>query len=143
MTAREPEHVGPHRTPPSAGSLLVRTPSPRPRAGSTREPDPGPGRRAATIEVRPVDAAHGVMITVTGALESADAAVLGQHLGAELDRGVSVIVVDLSRVPACDPAGIEVLAGARDRARHGEVAMHLVHLGAPGARRWLVESGLG
>ncbi|WP_433781424.1 STAS domain-containing protein [Actinomycetospora sp. CA-101289] len=146
MTAGEPEHVGPHPTPPPGpGLLLDRTPSRRARSGPRGESDARSGDRGAyaDIEVRQVDAAHGVIITVAGPLESVGAAALGKHLGAELDRGLSVIVVDLSHVPTCEPIGVEILASARHRARLRDVTMHLVHLGAPDARRWLTESGLG
>lgn len=98
---------------------------------------PPPSRAGVDITVRPVDAAHGAIITVEGHVDGEDAAVLGQHLDAELDRGRHVLVVDLSGVPACHPAGVEVLAAARARARREDVTLHLVHLGAPAARRWL------
>lgn len=96
----------------------------------------------ATIEVRPVDAAHGVIVTVSGplALDGADA--LSRQLDAELDRRRHVVVLDLSAVPSCDPAGVEVLAQARERARREGVSLHLVHLGAPAARAWLAGAGL-
>jgi len=103
---------------------------------------PPPSRAGVDITVRPVDAAHGAIITVAGAIDGEDAAVLGQHLEAELDRGRHVLVVDLSGVPTCDRAGVEVLAAARDRARRDDVTLHLVHLGAPAARRWLTTAGM-
>jgi anti-sigma B factor antagonist len=103
---------------------------------------PPPSRAGVDITVRPVDAAHGAIVTVEGPVDRADAAVLGQHLDAELDRGRHVLVVDLSGVPACDPAGVEVLAAARARARREDVTLHLVHLGAPAARRWLTTAGM-
>jgi anti-anti-sigma factor len=96
----------------------------------------------ALIEVRPVDAAHGVIITVSGALRPSDAAELGHHLHREFDRHPSVVVVDLSAVPSCDRAGVEVLSQFRSRARSAGVALHLVHLGAPAVRRWLAAAGL-
>lgn len=52
---------------------------------------PPPSRAGVDITVRPVDAAHGAIITVEGALDGEDAAVLGQHLEAELDRGRHVL----------------------------------------------------
>jgi anti-anti-sigma regulatory factor len=101
-----------------------------------------PSRAAVDITVRPVDAAHGAMITVEGPLDREHAAVLGQHLEAERDRGRHVLVVDLSGVPACDPAGVAILAAARDRAHREDATLHLVHLGAPAARRWLTTAGM-
>jgi anti-anti-sigma regulatory factor len=103
---------------------------------------PPPSRTGVDITVRPVDAAHGALITVEGPVGREDAAVLGQHLDAELDRGHHVLVVDLSGVPACDPAGVDVLAAARARARREDVTLHLVHLGSPAARRWLTTAGM-
>jgi anti-anti-sigma factor len=92
--------------------------------------------------VRPVDAAHGVIITVSGPLALHGVDLVREHLGAELDRRRHVIVLDLSAVPSCDPAGTDVLAQARDRARRDGLSLHLVHLGAPAARAWLASAGL-
>jgi anti-anti-sigma regulatory factor len=103
---------------------------------------PPPPRAGVEITVRPVDAAHGAIITVAGPVDREDAALLGHHLDDELDRGRHVLVVDLSGVPTCDPAGVEVLAAARDRARRDGVTLHLVHLGAHAARRWLTTAGM-
>lgn len=94
------------------------------------------------IEIRPVDAANGVIIAVAGALDGEDAAELGRHLQAELDRQPTVVVIDLSAVPSCVADGIDVLTVGRDRARRDGIALHLVHLGAPAARHWMAESGL-
>lgn len=83
-----------------------------------------------------------MIITVSGSVTAPDATELGEHLRRELDREPSVVVVDLSAVPACDRAGLEVLSQVRDRARAGGIALHLVHLGAPDARAWLTTAGL-
>ena len=109
-----------------------------------RRPAPKePSRRdGAAIAVRPVDAAHGVIITVSGSVGAPDATELGEHLRREFDREPSVVVVDLSAVPACDRAGLEVLSQVRDRARTSGIALHLVHLGAPDARAWLADARL-
>jgi anti-anti-sigma regulatory factor len=96
----------------------------------------------ATVDVRPVDAAHGVIITVSGPLMRDGVDLVREHLDAELDRRRQVIVLDLSAVPSCDPAGTDVLARARDRARHEGLSLHLVHLGAPAARAWMASAGL-
>jgi anti-anti-sigma regulatory factor len=102
-----------------------------------------PSRRdGAVIAVRPVDAAHGVIITVSGSVTAPDATELGAHLRREFDREPSVVVVDLSAVPACDRAGLEVLSQVRDRAQTSGIALHLVHLGAPDARAWLADARL-
>ena len=117
---------------------------PAPARSRARRPAPEtPSRRdRAVIVVRPVDAAHGVIITVSGSVGAPDATELGEHLRRELDRDPSVVVVDLSAVPACDRAGLEVLSQVRDRARTSGIALHLVHLGAPDARAWLTTAGL-
>jgi len=105
-------------------------------------PEPPSRRDGAAIAVRPVDAAHGVIITVSGSVSAPDATELGEHLRREFDREPSVVVVDLSAVPACDRAGLEVLSQVRDRARTSGIALHLVHLGAPDARAWLADARL-
>jgi anti-anti-sigma regulatory factor len=94
------------------------------------------------LDVRPVDAAHGVIVTVTGLLRAADATSLRRTLHGELDRRPSVVVVDLSGVPSCDPAAVDALTAARNRCRREDISMHLVHLGAPAARAWLNAAGL-
>jgi anti-anti-sigma regulatory factor len=96
----------------------------------------------ARIELRPVGAARGITITVVGPINERDADELGRHLQAALDAGPTVLVVNLSGVPRCEPAGVQVLAEARDRARHRGVALHPLHLGDPEARRWLAAAGL-
>lgn len=99
-------------------------------------------RSGTSIEVRPVDAANGVIITVRGSLGSGDAGALSRHLHTVLDDHPTVVVVDLSAVRTCDPAGTKVLALARNRAREEGIALYLVHLGAPAARHWLTTAAL-
>jgi anti-anti-sigma regulatory factor len=110
--------------------------------------DAGPGSivgpvscPGATIEARRVDAAGGVIITVAGAIGRNDATALSTCLHAELDADPTVVVINLSQVYACDPAGLEVLTGVCERARAAEVGLHLVDLGAPAARRWMADAG--
>ena len=95
-----------------------------------------------SIKVRPVDAAHGVIIMVRGPLGSGDAGALSRHLHTVFDDHPTAVVVDLSAVRTCDPAGTKVLALARNRARHEGIALYLVHLGAPAARHWLTTAAL-
>lgn len=95
-----------------------------------------------TIEVRPVHAAYGVIITVSGAVAASDVARLARLLRRELDDELSVIVVDLSAVPTCHREGAKILSHFRDQARNRGVAWHLVHFGAPAARSWLTAAGL-
>ncbi|WP_224400950.1 STAS domain-containing protein [Pseudonocardia sp. ICBG1034] len=95
-----------------------------------------------TIDVRAVEAAHGVTVTVTGAVRYRDAALLSRHLHTALDAEPTVVVVNLSRVPTCHLAGVEALAAARDRALATGTGLHLMHLGAPETRDWLTAAGL-
>ena len=55
-------------------------PAPEGPASSTSPPP------TATVDVRPVDAAHGVIITVSGPLALRGVDLVREHLGAELDR---------------------------------------------------------
>ena len=93
--------------------------------------------RRARIELRPVGAARAIMVTVLGAVTDPDAAELSRYLHAALDAGPAVVVVNLSSVQLCEPAGVRVLVEARDRAHTAAVALHLLHLGDPEARSWL------
>jgi anti-anti-sigma regulatory factor len=80
----------------------------------------------ATIEVRHVDAADGVIITMTGVIGRNDAAILSKQLHTELDAAPTVVVVNLSQVHSCDPTGREVLATARGRAQAAGIALHVI-----------------
>lgn len=94
------------------------------------------------IELRPVSAAGGITITVTGAVTEPDASELGRHLHAALEAGPAAVVVNLGGVPRCGPVGVQVLTEAHDRARTVGVALHLLRLGAPDTRAWLAAGGL-
>ncbi|MEJ2865369.1 STAS domain-containing protein [Actinomycetospora flava] len=96
----------------------------------------------AHIRVRPVAAAHGVIVTITGVVADEDAVELRRRLHAELDRRPTVAVVNLSGVLTCGVIGVKVLSTIRDRAVREGIALHLVHLGAPLARRWLNAANL-
>ena len=67
---------------------------------------PGAGPPAARIIVR-----------LRGALDVAAAPALRERLIGILHPGMSLLVLDLSRVPSCDPAGLAVLIGTQRRAR--------------------------
>ena len=72
--------------------------------GRTRSrPDAGPP--AARIIVR-----------LTSALDVAAAPALRERLIGLLHPGMRLLVLDLSRVPSCDPAGLAVLIGTQRRA---------------------------
>ncbi|HEY2225780.1 STAS domain-containing protein [Actinomycetospora sp.] len=114
---------------------------------SHTDPDPERAYRVvpdcASIEVRHLDPADGggTMITVSGAIGRNDSAVLSARLHAVLDAAPTVVVINVSRVHACDQAGIDVLTVARQRANADGVGFHLVGLAEPAAHRWLAATG--
>jgi anti-anti-sigma factor len=81
-----------------------------PAAGSR----PGAGPSAARTIVR-----------LRGALDVAAAPALRERLIGMLHPGMSLLVLDLSRVPSCDPAGLAVLIGTQRRARLLGIVMRL------------------
>jgi anti-anti-sigma factor len=52
-----------------------------------------------------------------GALDFAAAPALRERLTGMLQPGTRLLILDLSRVPSCDPAGLAVLIGIQRRAR--------------------------
>ena len=75
---------------------------------------PGAGRGAGRTIVR-----------LRGALDAAAAPALRERLIGMLHPGTSLLVLDLSCVPSCDPAGLAVLIGAQRRARLLGIVMRL------------------
>ena len=57
------------------------------------------------------------IVWLGGALDVAAAPALRERLIGMLYPGMSLLVLDLSRVPSCDPAGLAVLIGTQRRAR--------------------------
>jgi anti-anti-sigma factor len=57
------------------------------------------------------------IVRLRGALDVAVAPALRERLIGILHPGMSLLVLDLSRVPSCDPAGLAVLIGTQRRAR--------------------------
>jgi anti-anti-sigma factor len=85
--------------------------------GATSRPTgsgPGTGRPGTRTIVR-----------LRGALDVAAAPALRERLIGLLHPGASLLVLDLSRVPSCDPAGLAVLIGAQRRARLLGIVMRL------------------
>ncbi len=111
-------------------------------AASTSQTVPSPG---AGIEVRRVDATGygpgAVLVTVTGDGRH-DAAILSRAPHHAFDDGVPVVVVDLGAAGRCDPAALEVLACARDRARSAGIGLHLLDRGQPVIGHQLAAAGL-
>jgi anti-anti-sigma factor len=90
-----PTAVGPETPMTSVGTISRRTGS-RPEAGP-------PAAR--------------ILIRLRGALDVAAAPALRERLIGLLHPGMKLLVLDLSRVPSCDPAGLAVLIGTQRRAR--------------------------
>jgi len=59
-----------------------------------------------------------IIIRLVGALDLAAAPALRERLIGVLDRGTSLLILDLSRVLSCDVSGLAVLIGTQRRARH-------------------------
>jgi anti-anti-sigma factor len=89
---------------------------------STSRPD-GSGPGAARTVVR-----------LDGALDSAAAPALRDRLIGLLHPGTPLLVLDLSRVPSCDSAGLAVLVGAERRARMLGITMRLAAPSVPVAK---------
>jgi len=68
------------------------------------------------------------IVRLRGALDVAAAPALRERLIGLLHPGMSLLVLDLSRVQSCDPAGLAVLIGTQRRARLLGI---LVRLAAP------------
>jgi anti-sigma B factor antagonist len=85
--------------------------------------DPGAGRSAARTIVR-----------LRGALDVAAAPALRERLTGMLHPGISLLVLDLSCVPSCDPAGLAVLIGTQRRARVLGIVVRLAAPSLPVAR---------
>jgi anti-sigma B factor antagonist len=62
-------------------------------------------------------AAARTIVRLRGALDVAAAPALRERLIGILHPGMSLLVLDLSRVSSCDPAGLAVLIGTQRRAR--------------------------
>jgi anti-anti-sigma factor len=58
-----------------------------------------------------------IIVRLRGGLDVAAAPALRERLIGLLHPGTRLLVLDLSRVPSCDPAGLAVLVGAQRRAR--------------------------
>lgn len=77
---------------------------------------------------RPELTAGSTVVRLPGDLGIAAAQALRERLASALRPGTRLLVLDLSRVRSCDPAGLAVLIGTQRRARpHGII----VRLAAP------------
>src|SRR5271166_4514768 len=84
---------------------------------------PGSGLPAARTVVR-----------LRGALDVGAAPALRERLIGMLHPGMRLLVLDLSRVPSCDPAGLAVLIGTQRRARLLGIVMRLAAPSLPVAK---------
>jgi anti-anti-sigma factor len=90
---------------------------------------------------RPTDSASGagpstarIIVRLRGALDVAAAPALRERLIGTLHPGMRLLVLDLSRVRSCDPAGLAVLIGTQRRARLLGVVMRLAAPSLPVAK---------
>ncbi len=74
------------------------------------------------------------IVRLDGALDVAAAPALRERLIGLLHTGTPLLVLDLSRVPSCDSAGLAVLVGAERRARMLGIAMRLAAPSVPVAK---------
>ena len=75
-----------------------------------------------------------IVVRLRGALDVAAAPALRERLIGLLHPGLRLLVLDLSRVPSCDPAGLAVLIGAQRRARALGIVVRLAAPSLPVAR---------
>ena len=74
------------------------------------------------------------IVRLRGALDAAAAPALRERLIGMLHPGTSLLVLDLSCVPSCDPAGLAVLIGTQRRARLLGIVMRLAAPSLPVAK---------
>ncbi len=74
------------------------------------------------------------IVRLDGALDAAAASALRDRLIGLLRPGTRLLVLDLSRVPSCDSAGLAVLVGAERRARTLGIVMRLAAPSIPVAK---------
>lgn len=74
------------------------------------------------------------IVRLRGALDVAAAPALRERLIGMLHPGMSLLVLDLSRVPSCDPAGLAVLIGTQRRARLLGIVVRLAAPSLPVAK---------
>jgi anti-anti-sigma factor len=74
------------------------------------------------------------IVRLRGALDVAAAPALRERLIGLLRPGMRLLVLDLSRVPSCDPAGLAVLIGTQRRARLLGIVVRLAAPSLPVAK---------
>jgi anti-sigma B factor antagonist len=106
------------------------------RAVFFRVAGPAPGQvrennMTVTTSAPPSDR---TFVELSGGLDLAAAPALREQLIVALHRGASLLILDLSRVLSCDPAGLAVLVGTQRRARLLGTTMHLLAPSLPVTR---------
>lgn len=99
----------------------------------------GPGQ-AGSQPGEALPAVH-TIVRLDGSLAAAAAPALRERLINGLNPGTRLLVLDLSRVPSCDSAGLAVLIGAQRYAQRLGVTMRLVAPSPPVAKL-LLHTGL-
>ncbi|HEY0937204.1 MAG TPA: STAS domain-containing protein [Trebonia sp.] len=84
-----------------------------------------------TENPRPAFSGDHTVLSLRGSLDFAGASQLRAQLTGVLQRGTSLLILDLSLVPACDAAGLAVLVGTQRRARLAGIAVCLVDPSLP------------
>lgn len=74
------------------------------------------------------------IVRLRGALDVAAAPALRERLIGMLHAGTRLLILDLSRVPSCDPAGLAVLIGTQRRARLLGIVVRLLAPSLPVAK---------
>ena len=77
----------------------------------------GATARHTGSHLRTGPAADRTIVRLRSALDFAAAPALRERLTGMLHPGTQLLILDLSRVSSCDPAGLAVLIGAQPRAR--------------------------
>jgi anti-anti-sigma factor len=81
------------------------------------------------------------IVRLCDGLDAASAPALRERLIDVLHHGTDLLILDLSRIPSCDVAGLAVLIGTQRRARLLGTAMRLV-APSPSVRKVLRSTGL-
>ena len=74
----------------------------------------------------PIPSSGHTVVSLRDDLDFAAASALRERLIDVLHRGTELLIVDLSHVRSCDPAGLAVLVGTQRRARLLGITMRLV-----------------
>ena len=95
----------------------------------------GATARHTGSHLRTGPAADRTIVRLLSALDFAVAPALRERLTGMLHPGTQLLILDLSRVSSCDPAGLAVLVGAQRRARPLGIVVRLVAPSLPVSKR--------